>query len=63
METIRDLMLAVHLAAASEAMAFCTRLAVDAELMYDIVAHAAGASRAFVDAFEAMRDGGWGLKA
>ncbi|KAI4204769.1 MAG: hypothetical protein LQ350_000835, partial [Teloschistes chrysophthalmus] len=62
-ETIRDLLIAVHLAAASEAMAFCDRLRLDADLMYDIVTNAAGASEAFVKNFEALRKGGWELKA
>ncbi|KAL9578908.1 MAG: hypothetical protein Q9203_006924, partial [Teloschistes exilis] len=62
-ETIRDLLIGVHLAVVAEAMSFCDRLGIDADLMYDIVANAAGASNAFVSSFEALRKGGWALKA
>lgn len=61
-DDIRDLMVAVHLAAMSEAMAFCERLGIDAELMYDIVSNAAGASRVFVKYFRGLKEGKWGLK-
>lgn len=41
---MRDLLVGVHLAAMSEAMAFCEVLGIDTELTYDIVLNAAGAT-------------------
>ncbi|CAF9943762.1 MAG: hypothetical protein ALECFALPRED_001205, partial [Alectoria fallacina] len=61
-DEIKDLMVGVHLATMSEAMAFCEKLGIDADLMYDIVANAAGASRVFEKYFRGMREKGWGLK-
>lgn len=61
-DEIRDLMVGVHLAAMSEAMAFCERLGIDAGLMYDIVSNAAGASRVFEKYFHGLKEAGWGLK-
>ena len=61
-DEIKDLMVGVHLAAMSEAMAFCERLGIDVDLMYDIVTNAAGASRVFEKYFRGMKEGGWGLK-
>lgn len=61
-DDIADLMVGVHLAAMSEAMAFCARLGIDARLMFDIVSNAAGASRVFERYFGHMREEGWGLK-
>ncbi|KAI4222027.1 MAG: hypothetical protein L6R36_006449, partial [Xanthoria steineri] len=58
-ETIRDIMTAVHMAAITEAMAFCQFLDVDVELMYDIVVNAAGNSKVFGEFFEGMRGKGW----
>lgn len=59
---IQDLMVGVHLAAMSEAMAFCEKLGIDTELMYDIVSNAAGASKVFDKYFRPMKEAGWGLK-
>ena len=59
---VEDLLVGVHVAVMSEAMAFCEMLGIDAELMYDIVSNAAGASRIFQHRFREMRKGGWGLK-
>lgn len=61
-DDITDLMVGVHLAAMSEAMAFCETLGVDSALMYDIVSNAAGASNVFGKYFGRMRERGWGLK-
>ena len=47
------------MAAITEAMAFCQFLDVDVELMYDIVANAAGNSKVFGEFFEGMRGKGW----
>lgn len=59
---IKDLMVGVHLAAMSEAMAFCERLGIETGLMYDIVSNAAGWSRGFEEYFPSMKEGGWRLK-
>ena len=59
---IQDLMVGVHLATMSEAMAFCEKLEIDAELMYDIVSNAAGASKVYGKYFGEMKKAGWGLK-
>ena len=59
---IRDLMIGVHLAALSEAMAFCERLGIDTDLMFDIVSNAAGASAVFPKAFKDMQKGQWSLR-
>ncbi|KAL8926610.1 MAG: hypothetical protein Q9172_001738, partial [Xanthocarpia lactea] len=60
-ETIRDIMMAVHVAAITEAMSFCEYLGVDEALMYDIVSHAAGTSRMFEDSFARMKRKRWGV--
>jgi 3-hydroxyisobutyrate dehydrogenase len=62
-ETIKDLMVGVHLAAVGEAMNFSRHLGLDIDLVYDIVTNAAGASAAFLMGFEEMRKGAWSLKA
>ena len=59
---IQDLMIGVHLATMSEAMAFCERLGIDADLMYDIVSNAAGASKVYEKYFGKLKKAGWGLK-
>ena len=59
---VTDLMIGVHLAAMSEAMGFCERLGIDAELMYDIVSNAAGASKVFEKYFTEMKKTDWVLK-
>lgn len=59
---IRDLLVGVHLAVMSEAMAFCERLGIDTELMHDIVSNAAGASRVFETRFRNMKKLGWRVK-
>lgn len=61
-ETVKDLMVGVHLAAVAETMKFSEHLGLDTDLVYDIVSNAAGASVAFVMGFEEMRRGGWSLK-
>ncbi|KAL8910295.1 MAG: hypothetical protein Q9171_004418 [Xanthocarpia ochracea] len=60
-ETIRDIMMAVHVAATTEAMSFCEYLDIDEALMYDIVSHAAGTSRMFEDSFLRMKRKRWGV--
>ncbi len=59
---IRDLLVGVHLAVMSEAMAFCEVLGIDTELMRDIVSNAAGASRVFEKYFREMKEHGWVVK-
>ena len=61
-DDVKNLMVAVHLAATSEAMAFCERLGVDLDLMYDIVLNAAGASASFEKYFDNMKKARWSLK-
>ena len=56
---IRDLLGGVHLAAMSEAMAFCEVLGVDTELVYDIVLYAAGAGKVFERYFRRMKEKSW----
>ena len=56
---IRDLLVGVHLAAMSEAMAFCEVLGIDTELMYDIVLNAAGASKVFERYYRQMKGNSW----
>ncbi|KAI4251378.1 MAG: hypothetical protein L6R42_008408 [Xanthoria sp. 1 TBL-2021] len=58
-ETIRDIMIAVHIAAVTEAMGFCEYLGIDVALMYDIVSNAAGNSRVFEQSFKRMGKKGW----
>lgn len=52
-------MIAVHMAAITEAMRFCEVVDVDVELMYDIVANAAGNSKVFAGCFQGMKGKGW----
>lgn len=59
---VEDLLVGVHLAVMSEAMAFCGVLGIGADLMFDIVRNAAGASKVFEKYFREMKNGGWGLK-
>lgn len=61
-EDIKDLMVGVHLVGMAEAMGFCKHLGIDAELMFDIVANAAGATAVFAKYFEDMRRGNWSLR-
>lgn len=56
---IQDLLVGVHLAVMSEAMAFCEILGLDTELIYDIVSNAAGASRVFEKYFRDMKENRW----
>ena len=58
---IGDLMIGVHTAALAEAMSFCDRLGIDSTLMHDIVAQAAGTSKAFVKVFKQMQATKWSL--
>lgn len=62
-DTIKDLMVGVHLAAVAEAMKFSDHLGLDTDLVFDIVTNAAGASAAFLMGFEQMRRKDWSLKA
>ena len=61
-EDIKNLMVAVHLAAASEAMLFCKILGIESDLMFDIVTNAAGASAVFDKNFKDMQRYNWLLK-
>lgn len=56
---IRVLLVGVHLAAMSEAMAFCEVLGIDTELMYDIVLNTAGASKVLERYFQQMKEKSW----
>ena len=56
---IQDLLIGVHLAVMSEAMAFCEVLGIETDLMYDIVSNAAGASRVFEKNFRDMKENRW----
>lgn len=56
---IQDLLVGVHLAVMSEAMAFCEVLGIETDLMYDIVSNAAGASRVFEKNFRDMKENRW----
>ncbi|KAL8894263.1 MAG: hypothetical protein Q9207_008527 [Kuettlingeria erythrocarpa] len=62
LDTIETIMIAVHLAVMSEAMAFCSFLGTDTDLMYDIVSNAAGSSAVFTRHFEAMKAREWRLQ-
>ncbi len=62
LETIETIMVAVHLAAMAEAMAFCELLGVDVDLMFEIVSNAAGCSAVFGKYFGEMRGRGWRLR-
>ncbi|KAI4284461.1 MAG: hypothetical protein L6R38_001391 [Xanthoria sp. 2 TBL-2021] len=62
LETIEAVMVAVHLAAMSEAMSFCACLGIDVRLMYDIVSNAAGSSAVFIKHFKPMEEGAWSLQ-
>lgn len=61
-EDVRSLMVGVHLAIMTEAMAFCEHLGIDTDLMFDTVSHAAGASAIFLKAFTDMQKGRWSLQ-
>lgn len=52
-------MIAVHIAAITEAMGFCECLGIDVALMYDIVSNAAGNSRMFEECFRGMGKKAW----
>jgi len=41
-ETVKDLLCGIHLAASVEGMAFCKKLGVDSQTMYEIISKAAG---------------------
>ena len=59
---LTDLLVGVHLAVVSEAMGFCEVLGIEADLMFDIVRNAAGASRVFETYFRRMKENGWRVK-
>ncbi|KAL8767402.1 MAG: hypothetical protein Q9209_006092 [Squamulea sp. 1 TL-2023] len=61
-ESIRDIMIGVHIVAITEAMGFCEHLGIDVALMYNIVSNAAGNSRMFGDCFEGMKKQGWNIR-
>ena len=58
---IVDLLVGVHFAAMSEAMTFSAHLAMDVDLMCDIVKNAAGGSAVFEKYSDRMKEGGWRL--
>ena len=61
-DDIKNLMVAVHLVATIEAMAFCEHLGIELDLMYDIVLNAAGASAVFEKYFKDLKKARWSLK-
>lgn len=61
-EDIRNLMTCAHLVTMTEAMSFCEHLGIDTDIMFDIVAHSAGASAVFLKAFKGMQKDEWSLK-
>ena len=60
-DDIKHLMVGVHLAATCEAMEFCRRLRIDANLMFDIVSNAAGNSAAFEKYFSSLQESNYVL--
>ena len=62
-DDVKNLLVGVHLAVASEAMSFSKHLGIDPELMLDIVSNAAGASNIFIETFAELRRAAWSLKA
>ncbi|KAL8782377.1 MAG: hypothetical protein Q9213_005418 [Squamulea squamosa] len=58
-ETIRDIMIGVHVAAITEAMGFCEHIGIDVALMYDVVNNAAGNSRMLESCFRGLKKQGW----
>ncbi|KAL9613807.1 MAG: hypothetical protein Q9167_001654 [Letrouitia subvulpina] len=61
-DTIKDLLIGVHLIGMIEAMSFCDQLGIEATLMHSIVLNAAGASNTFREAFTPAEKGNWSLK-
>ena len=61
-DELTDLLIGVHLAVMSEAMGFCEVLGIDADLMFDIVNNAAGASKVFAKYFRDLKGNGWRVK-
>lgn len=61
-DTIKDLLIGVHLVGMIEAMSFCDRLGIDPSLMHGIVLNAAGASNTFREAYTPAQRGNWSLK-
>ena len=60
---IEFLLIGVHVAVISEAMAFCEKLGIDTDIMFDIVSNAAGSSVMFSRMFKDMRKENWSLGA
>ena len=58
---IKFLLIGVHVAVISEAMAFCEKLGIDADIMFDIVNNAAGSSAMFAASFKDMQRENWSL--
>ena len=61
-DDIKDLMVGVHFAAMTEAMAFCEHFGVDTDLMFDIVDNAAGVTVVFTRTFKEIQKAKWSLK-
>ena len=59
---IEFLLIGVHVAVISEAMAFCEKLGIDTDIMFDIVSNAAGSSVIFSHMFKNMQRENWSLK-
>jgi len=56
---VKQVMTAVHLAAAAEALSLGKRVGLDMKMLYDIIAKAAGTSRMFVERGPGMLSGIW----
>ena len=61
-DDVQNLMTGVYLATISEAMLFCEKLGIAPDLMFDIVVHAAGASKVLEKHFSHMKNAQWSLK-
>ena len=60
---IEFLLIGVHVAVISEAMAFCEKLGIDTDIMFDIVSNAAGSSVMFSRMFKELQKENWSLGA
>ena len=61
-QTIIDIFAGVHLALASEAMAFTEAVGLDTQVMYDIISQAAGSNTMFVRYVPKMVKPAWSLR-
>jgi len=59
LKLVKQIMSAVHLAAAAEAMSLGVKVGLEAEKLYEIIATAAGSSKMFVDRTPQLLSGKW----